>query len=282
MHRRAQARGQDGGLPRDPPRRGTQRRLARDGRGGGAGEGRRRARPAEVLADRPEALGEELRLERREWPTDIGPVDLMCRDEHDGWVAVEIKRIAGIEAVEQLGALPGADPRRPGARGVPRGARGAAVPPAGGHARRVARDPLRRGRSRGAARRARARADACSCNESATTLFGTFAGRASLRHLGCVQRVVSLTLAPRNRVRALRRLAARSACAGRASPRELDAHAGRRQSRRHPGDDRADDLRSRLDANGSAADRVHQRPEGPADARVRRSAAARPSTRRTT
>ena len=39
---------------------------------------------------------------RREWPTDIGPVDLMCRDEDEGWVAVEVKRIAGIEAVEQL------------------------------------------------------------------------------------------------------------------------------------------------------------------------------------
>ena len=39
---------------------------------------------------------------RREWPTEIGPVDLMCRDEDDGWVAVEIKRIGTIEAVEQL------------------------------------------------------------------------------------------------------------------------------------------------------------------------------------
>jgi hypothetical protein len=39
---------------------------------------------------------------RREWPTDIGPVDLMCRDEDDGWVAVEIKRVGTIEAVEQL------------------------------------------------------------------------------------------------------------------------------------------------------------------------------------
>ena len=56
----------------------------------------------ELLADRPETLGEELRLVRREWPTDIGPVDLMCRDPDDGWVAVEVKRIAGIEAVEQL------------------------------------------------------------------------------------------------------------------------------------------------------------------------------------
>jgi RecB family endonuclease NucS len=57
----------------------------------------------ELLADLPEALGEELRLVRREWPTDVGPVDLMCRDADDGWVAVEIKRIGTIDAVEQLG-----------------------------------------------------------------------------------------------------------------------------------------------------------------------------------
>src|ERR671939_1407894 len=54
------------------------------------------------LAAQPDALGEELRLVRREWPTDIGPVDLMCRDEDGGWVAVEIKRIGTIDAVEQL------------------------------------------------------------------------------------------------------------------------------------------------------------------------------------
>jgi endonuclease len=53
------------------------------------------------LAASPEALGEGLRLVRREWPTDIGPVDLMCRDAK-GWLAVEIKRVATIEAVEQL------------------------------------------------------------------------------------------------------------------------------------------------------------------------------------
>lgn len=56
----------------------------------------------EVLAERPERLGEGLRLVRREWPTDIGPVDLMCRDGEEDWVAVEIKRVAGIDAVEQL------------------------------------------------------------------------------------------------------------------------------------------------------------------------------------
>ena len=39
---------------------------------------------------------------RREWPTDIGPVDLMCRDDDDGWIAVEIKRVGTIDAVEQL------------------------------------------------------------------------------------------------------------------------------------------------------------------------------------
>ncbi|MDQ6730703.1 MAG: endonuclease NucS [Actinomycetota bacterium] len=56
----------------------------------------------ELLAAAPQWCGEGLRLVRREWPTDIGPVDLMCRDEHDAWVAVEIKRVAGIDAVEQL------------------------------------------------------------------------------------------------------------------------------------------------------------------------------------
>ncbi|MFN8186140.1 MAG: endonuclease NucS [Gaiellales bacterium] len=56
----------------------------------------------QALAAVPGAVEEGLRLVRREWPTDIGPVDLMCRDEADGWVAVEIKRIGTIEAVEQL------------------------------------------------------------------------------------------------------------------------------------------------------------------------------------
>ena len=56
----------------------------------------------ELLADRPEWCGEGLRLVRREWPTDIGPVDLMCRDDTDEFVAVEIKRVATIDAVEQL------------------------------------------------------------------------------------------------------------------------------------------------------------------------------------
>ena len=56
----------------------------------------------ELLADSPGWCGEGLRLVRREWPTDIGPVDLMCRDGDDDYVAVEIKRVGTIEAVEQL------------------------------------------------------------------------------------------------------------------------------------------------------------------------------------
>ena len=68
-------------------------------------EGRRRAGPSGVLAGRPETLADGLRLVRREWPTDIGPVDLMCRDADDSWVAVEIKRVGTIEAVEQLAVI---------------------------------------------------------------------------------------------------------------------------------------------------------------------------------
>jgi RecB family endonuclease NucS len=56
----------------------------------------------ELLAGAPQWCGEGFRLVRREWPTDIGPVDLMCRDAQDDWIAVEIKRIATIDAVEQL------------------------------------------------------------------------------------------------------------------------------------------------------------------------------------
>src|SRR5579884_236730 len=75
----------------------------------------------ELLAEQPAWCGEGLRLVRREWATDIGPVDLMCRDAQDEWVAVEIKRVAGIEAVEQLTRYLErirADPAFDGCRGV--------------------------------------------------------------------------------------------------------------------------------------------------------------------
>jgi RecB family endonuclease NucS len=56
----------------------------------------------ELLADAPEWCGEGFRLVKREWATDIGPVDLMCRDAAEDWIAVEIKRVGTIQAVEQL------------------------------------------------------------------------------------------------------------------------------------------------------------------------------------
>jgi RecB family endonuclease NucS len=75
----------------------------------------------EALAAAPEWCGEGFRLVRREWPTDIGPVDLMCRDGEDDWVAVEIKRIGTIDAVEQLSRYLERiqqDPAMAGCRGV--------------------------------------------------------------------------------------------------------------------------------------------------------------------
>src|SRR5882757_4931865 len=67
------------------------------------------------------ALGEELTLVKREWATEVGPVDLMCRDEGGEWVAVEIKRIGTIEAVEQLTRYLGfirEDPAKSACRGI--------------------------------------------------------------------------------------------------------------------------------------------------------------------
>jgi hypothetical protein len=56
----------------------------------------------ELLAAQMDVLGEGWRLVRREFPTPIGPVDLMCRDGAGGSVAVEIKRRGEIDGVEQL------------------------------------------------------------------------------------------------------------------------------------------------------------------------------------
>ena len=74
-----------------------------------------------LLAADPTQIDATLRLVKREWPTDVGPVDLMCRDEDDGWVAVEIKRIGTIDAVEQLTRYIDCirlDPSRAGCRGI--------------------------------------------------------------------------------------------------------------------------------------------------------------------
>ena len=56
----------------------------------------------ELLAARVEALREDLRLVRREYPTDLGPVDLLCRDGEGRAVVVEVKRVGEIAGVEQL------------------------------------------------------------------------------------------------------------------------------------------------------------------------------------
>ena len=74
-----------------------------------------------LLADQPEQIDEGLRLVKREWPTEVGPVDLMCRDAEDAWVAVEIKRIGTIDAVEQLSRYLDCirvDPARTACRGI--------------------------------------------------------------------------------------------------------------------------------------------------------------------
>jgi len=55
-----------------------------------------------LLADHCHVLGVGWSLVGREYPTDIGPVDLLCRDEAGGYVAVEVKRRAEIDGVEQL------------------------------------------------------------------------------------------------------------------------------------------------------------------------------------
>ena len=56
----------------------------------------------ELLAASPEVLGDGFRLVRREYPTDIGPVDLLCRDADGRAIAVEVKRRGEIAGVEQL------------------------------------------------------------------------------------------------------------------------------------------------------------------------------------
>jgi RecB family endonuclease NucS len=56
----------------------------------------------ELLAANPALVGEGLSLIRREHPTDIGPVDLLCCDTDGQYVIVEIKRRGELDSVEQL------------------------------------------------------------------------------------------------------------------------------------------------------------------------------------
>ncbi len=55
-----------------------------------------------LLAEHPDTIAAGLTLVRREFPTDIGPVDLLCRDADGTAVAVEVKRRGEIDGVEQL------------------------------------------------------------------------------------------------------------------------------------------------------------------------------------
>jgi RecB family endonuclease NucS len=55
-----------------------------------------------LLAERPETFGEGMSLIRREYPTPVGPVDLLCRDGAGDTVAIEVKRRGEIDGVEQL------------------------------------------------------------------------------------------------------------------------------------------------------------------------------------
>ncbi len=75
----------------------------------------------ELLADRLEVLGTGWTLIRREFPTAIGPVDILCRDEAGSTVAIEIKRRGEIDGVEQLTRyleLLNRDPRLTPVRGI--------------------------------------------------------------------------------------------------------------------------------------------------------------------
>src|SRR5256714_11865834 len=56
----------------------------------------------ELIGARVRALRDDLRIVRREYPTDIGPVDLLCRDGDGRAVVIEVKRIGEIAGVEQL------------------------------------------------------------------------------------------------------------------------------------------------------------------------------------
>ena len=74
-----------------------------------------------LLAENPETFGQGFRLVRREYPTPIGPVDLLLRNDDGGYVAVEVKRRGEIDGVEQLTRyleLMNADPLLAPVRGV--------------------------------------------------------------------------------------------------------------------------------------------------------------------
>jgi endonuclease len=75
----------------------------------------------ELLAENCAAMAAGLSLVRREYPTEIGPVDIMCRDADGRMVAIEVKRRGEIDGVEQLTrylTLLRADPALADVRGI--------------------------------------------------------------------------------------------------------------------------------------------------------------------
>ena len=142
--------------------RGAARLLARARHRPRPREGRRRGRPAAPARRAGRAARRRLTLVRREFPTAIGPVDLLAQDAAGGTIAVEVKRRGDIDGVEQLTRyleLLGRDPhlapvtgrlRRPGDQA------------AGAHARRRPRHPLRHARLRRHARARRRPPPGCS------------------------------------------------------------------------------------------------------------------------
>ncbi len=151
--RGAQAGGQGGGPARDPRVRGPERRVARDGRGRSAREGRRRAPPPGG------ARGAAGCARGRDSARSPGVADgHRPRRPHVPRRRRGLARSRGEAHGDDRGGraalpLPGANPARPGDRRLPRPPGRRAVPPAGSHACGSARDSLRRGRPRAAAGR---------------------------------------------------------------------------------------------------------------------------------
>lgn len=106
----------------------------------------------QLLAEQIELLGDGHTLVRREYMTAIGPVDILARDDAGASVAVEMKRNANIDAVEQLTRyLEAHEPRPAPASGAGRTG-GADRGTTGAHPRRRPRDPRPRARLRRDAR----------------------------------------------------------------------------------------------------------------------------------
>ena len=87
---------------RDHAARGAARHERRARRRSRTPEGRRGGRAPAAARGAVAALRDDFVLVRREFPTDIGPIDLLCRDGDGRAVVVEVKRVGEIAGVDQL------------------------------------------------------------------------------------------------------------------------------------------------------------------------------------